>query len=325
LGQSLVQGVDAPVRVRRPAARAGWLEAARRGQAAAATRRRGQEPFVEIEWDEALDLAAGELARVRGTHGNAAIYGGSYGWSSAGRFHHAQSQLHRFLNGLGGYTASVDTYSLGAGRVLMPHVVADMDTLLAQHTSWDEIARHGQLFVAFGALPLRNAQVSPGGAGEHQLRGALQRLRRAGVHFVNVSPLRSDLEGVDAQWLPIRPGSDAALMLAPAHVWITEEQHDRAFLASHCVGFEPFARYLRGKTTACPRHRPGPRRAPTSRPTPSSSWRGAWPASARWSTAPTRCSARATASNPSGSRWCWRRCLGRSDCPAAASVWAMAA
>jgi biotin/methionine sulfoxide reductase len=253
LGQSLVRGVDAAVRVRRPAARAGWLEAARRGQAAAATRRRGQEPFVEIEWDEALDLAAGELARVRGTHGNATIYGGSYGWSSAGRFHHAQSQLHRFLNGLGGYTASVDTYSLGAGRVLMPHVVADMDTLLAQHTSWDEIARHGQLFVAFGGLPLRNAQVSPGGAGEHQLRGALQRLRRAGVRFVNVSPLRSDLEDVDAQWLPIRPGSDAALMLALAYVWITEGQHDRAFLASHCVGFEPFARYLRGEDDGVPK------------------------------------------------------------------------
>ncbi|MDZ5457983.1 molybdopterin-dependent oxidoreductase [Azohydromonas lata] len=253
LAQSLVQGVDAAVRVRRPAARASWLEAARRGEAAAATRRRGDEPFVEIEWDEALDLAATELQRVRRTHGNAAIYGGSYGWSSAGRFHHAQSQLHRFLNGLGGYTASVDTYSLGAGRVLMPHVVADMDTLLAQHTSWDEIARHGSLFVAFGGLPLRNAQVSPGGAGEHQLRGALQRLRAAGVRFINVSPLRSDLEGVDAQWLPMRPGGDAALMLALAQVWLTEGLHDRAFLDSHCMGFEAFARHLCGEDDGVPK------------------------------------------------------------------------
>jgi biotin/methionine sulfoxide reductase len=253
LGQSLVQGVHAAVRVRRPAARAGWLEAARRGEAAAATRRRGEEPFVEIEWDEALDLTAGELDRVRRTHGNAAIYGGSYGWSSAGRFHHAQSQLHRFLNGLGGYTASVDTYSLGAGRVLLPHIVADMDTLLAQHTSWDEIAQHGQLVVAFGGLPLRNAQVSPGGAGEHLLRPALQRLRCAGVRFVNISPLRSDLEDVDAQWLPIRPGSDAALMLALAHVWLSEDLHDRGFLSSHCVGFEAFARYLRGEDDGVPK------------------------------------------------------------------------
>ena len=72
----------------------------------------------------ALDLVAKELARIKDRYGNTSIFGGSYGWSSAGRFHHAQSQVHRFLNMIGGYVRSVDTYSLGAGMVILPHVVA---------------------------------------------------------------------------------------------------------------------------------------------------------------------------------------------------------
>ena len=92
-------------------------------------------PFVELPWDEALDLVAAELKRVRDRHSNRAIFGGSYGWSSAGRFHHAQSQVHRFLNAIGGYVRHMDSYSLGAARVLMPHIVAGMEDLMSMHTT----------------------------------------------------------------------------------------------------------------------------------------------------------------------------------------------
>lgn len=254
IGAGMAAAITGPTRVRRPAVRAGWLRAAERGDATASPRTRGQEPFVELPWDEALDLVATELQRVRGTHGNAAIYGGSYGWSSAGRFHHAQGQLHRFLNGLGGYVSSVDTYSLGAGRVLLPHIVADMDSLLQQHTSWDQLAQHCALFVAFGGLPLKNGQVSPGGASSHQLRGALQRLQAGGTQFVNISPVRADLDGVPgADWLPIRPGSDTALMLALAHVLVTEGLHDRAFIDRCTVGFAQIERHLLGQDDGVPK------------------------------------------------------------------------
>jgi biotin/methionine sulfoxide reductase len=69
----------------------------------------GRDSFVEIDWQTALDLVAGELDRVRTDYGNQAIFAGCYGWASAGRFHHAQSQIHRFLNCIGGYTKSVNT------------------------------------------------------------------------------------------------------------------------------------------------------------------------------------------------------------------------
>ena len=47
---------------------------------------RGSEPFVPMDWDTAVTLVAQELARVRQAYGAASVFGGSYGWASAGRF-----------------------------------------------------------------------------------------------------------------------------------------------------------------------------------------------------------------------------------------------
>src|ERR1700681_3897423 len=111
IGSSMVDGITAPARVRRPAIRKGFL---RHGPDS--RDRRGRDEVVEVPWDEAFDIVGSELARVKRQFGNGAIFGGSYGWSSAGRFHHAQSQVHRFLNSIGGYVPHQDSYSLGAAR-----------------------------------------------------------------------------------------------------------------------------------------------------------------------------------------------------------------
>ncbi len=254
IGLSMLDAARGPLRVRRPAIRRSWLQARRGDLPQAARQQRGQEPFVEVEWAEALDLVAGELTRVRSQHGNAAIFGGSYGWSSAGRFHHAQSQVHRFLNSIGGYVRHADTYSLGAARVLMPHIVAPMEELFTQHTSWRVMARHTQLFVSFGGVPAKNAQVSSGGATEHAVPSGLRRMAAAGTRFVNISPVRDDIDtGGEVEWIAIRPGTDTALLLAVAHTLLTEGLHAPAFLASHCVGFEQVASYLRGDTDGQPK------------------------------------------------------------------------
>lgn len=233
------------VRVRAPSVRRSWLEHGSGSHGAL----RGDDPFVEIGWDDALDLVAGELGRIRAAHGNAAIFGGSYGWSSAGRFHHAQSQVHRFLNTIGGYVRSVDTYSLGAGNVIMPHVVAPMDELLASHTSWPVLVENTELFVGFGGVPLKNCQVSPGGVGRHVVRDHLGAMARRGVRIVNISPVCDNLDaGGSVEWLPIRPGTDTALMLGIAYVLTVEKLVARDFLATHCVGYEQFEAYLLGRS-----------------------------------------------------------------------------
>ncbi|MBY0333101.1 MAG: molybdopterin-dependent oxidoreductase [Acetobacteraceae bacterium] len=238
------------LRVRRPAVRRGWLDGDRSGH----TARRGTEPFVQVDWDTALDLVADELRRVKAAHGNAAIFGGSYGWASAGRFHHAQSQVHRFLNSIGGYVRHVDSYSLGAARVLLPHILATMEEVQVMHSSFPVLEAHTKLFVCFGGVPAKNAQISAGGAFQHRVPGALRRMAQAGCRFVNISPVRDDLEtGAAFEWIPIRPNTDAALMLALGHVLLTEGLHDRDFLARCATGFERFAPYLLGETDGQPK------------------------------------------------------------------------
>ena len=239
---NFVDGVHHPARVTRPAVRKGWLD-----NGPGPDDRRGADDFVEVEWAEALDLVATELQRVRATHGNESIYGGSYGWSSAGRFHHAQGQLHRFLNCIGGYTASVNSYSLGASEVLLPHVVGTAAEVLRRATTWKAILEHTELVVAFGGMNVKNAWVSPGGVTRHTLAPSLVEAGRRGLTFELFSPLRSDLpDDVAATWQPIVPGTDVAVMLALAHVVISEGLHDVEFLERYTVGAERLVDYVLG-------------------------------------------------------------------------------
>jgi biotin/methionine sulfoxide reductase len=232
-----------PTRVAAPAVRRGWLE---RGPGP--SEGRGGEEFVEVGWDEALDLLAAELTRVRDRYGNEAIYGGSYGWASAGRFHHAQSQLHRFLALLGGYTGSRNSYSLGTSLVLLPHLVGDAGAVLRSASTWQTIEDATELIVAFGGIPAKNTHVVPGGVTRHRTRSRLAALAAAGVRVALVSPLRDDLpDELDATWYPIVPATDVALMLGLAHTLLVEGLHDRGFLDRYCTGFPTFESYLLGR------------------------------------------------------------------------------
>ncbi|MGB3485910.1 MAG: molybdopterin-dependent oxidoreductase [Mycobacterium sp.] len=234
-------------RVAGPAVRRGWLD-----DGPGRTTRRGSDDFVSVSWDQLTELLAGELRRVVDTHGNEAIYGGSYGWASAGRFHHAQSQVHRFLKALGGYTFSRHSYSLGATGVIMPRVVGTHDDLFKRSTNWEVIAEHTELLVCFGGIPMKNTAVNHGGTTAHPARDALNRYRGRGGQIVAVSPLRDDVAG-PCRWLPAAPGTDVAIMLALAHVLTTESLADREFLATHCVGYERFERYLLGLDDGVPK------------------------------------------------------------------------
>jgi len=236
------------LRVRRPAFRESWL----RGGAGAGRERRGSDRFVELPWDEAFDLVSSELSRVVRVHGNRAIFGGSYGWGSAGRFHHAQSQIHRFLNVIGGYVRGRDSYSYGAGSVIMPRVVAPMEQLLDKHTDWATLTENTELFVAFGGIPLRNTQMTAGGPSRHRVRNALDLMRARGVRFVNISPFKQDIDG-ESEWLAIRPGTDVALMLSLIYVLIDENLHDIQFLEKCCVGADKVREYIVGRKDGQPK------------------------------------------------------------------------
>jgi biotin/methionine sulfoxide reductase len=236
-------------RIAMPMIRKGWLE---RGPGP--DRQRGREDFVPVSWNEALDLAANELRRVYAGAGGKSVFGGSYGWSSAGRFHHAQSQVHRFLNVLGGYVKSVNTYSSAAAAVILPHVIGSQESAGRENVSWDELSTRTDVVLALGGLPLKNTSVSSGGTSQHVARDHLLAAHRRGTKFHLISPLRDDLPPeIEAVWHPIRPGTDVPLMLGIAHTLMSEDLHDRGFLERFCVGYPEFEAYLSGLTDSQPK------------------------------------------------------------------------
>ncbi|MCV3274188.1 molybdopterin-dependent oxidoreductase [Roseobacter sinensis] len=248
INKNIAGSLAGRARILRPAIRESWLEGRPRAVA------RGRDSFVEVSWDRALDLVAQELTRVREVHGNDGIFAGSYGWSSAGRFHHAQSQLKRFLNCIGGFVRSEGNYSYNAALVMMPYIVGPFRAHVAQATRWPVIARHSDLVVMFGGIALRNTQVSDGGVARHRMADNFKACAEAGVKFVNISPLRSDAgEALGADWLPAHPGSDTALMLGLAHVLHSEGLHDRGFLDRYTTGFDRFEAYLTGAADGVPK------------------------------------------------------------------------
>jgi len=238
---------DGPLRITAPAVRRGWLEAVRRGEVPSGSGR-GADGYVTVDWDTALDLVASELARVRKSSGDNAVYGGSYGWASAGRFHHAQSQIHRFLRLGGGYTDSVNSYSAGAMEVILPHVIGGSSWAFSERgVTWPQIEQAGQLVVSFGGMAPKNAFANAGGIGEHVQPSWQKRCRDAGVEFVNVSPQRTDIaESLGGEWVSLRPATDLALMLALTHELVLQGLADLDFLHRCCTGWPVFWRYLEG-------------------------------------------------------------------------------
>ncbi len=242
IGQGLKAATE--LRVAKPAIRKSWLE----GGPGSATELRGKEPFIEVEWDEALDLVAAELARVKKDHGNQAIYGGSYGWGSAGRFHQPSNQIYRFLRQFGGYTDGRGTYSSSAVDMIMPYILGmSYNSAVGKQTSWSVIAEHTELFVSFGSLRLSNAQVTFGGSGPHHTKEWLEKCGH--VRFVNIGPLKDDEASfVDGRWVPIRPSTDTALMAALIHTLVEDGTADEAFLQRYCHGWDRLKAYLLGES-----------------------------------------------------------------------------
>lgn len=239
---------NADTRIARPSIREGWLKGRDK-------ERSGDARFVEVPWDEALDLTSDELKRVIAQHGNGSIFAGSYGWASAGRFHHAQSQLRRFLNGVGGYVSSANTYSHAAAEVLLPHIVGQSNKVFQDSmTSWPLVAQQCELFVAFGGVSGRTAQITSSGTSTHEVENWMERAVARGMKVVNISPLSSDVaEGLDAQWLDVRPGTDTALILALAHELFVTGKADRDFLARYTHGAEVFETTVMGTLDGTPK------------------------------------------------------------------------
>ncbi len=168
--------------------------AAGRAQIVAGLARRGGRGAARTRGVRGSRLGCGAGPGGRGDcphaaeHGPGGLFCGFYGWSSAGRLHHARSLIRRFYFAGGGGVDQVGNYSWGTAQFLLPRVIGTYTPLTGRVTSWPSIVAHTQVFVAFGGLALKNGQVSSGGAAEHTQEYWLRQLAAKGARVVNIGP-----------------------------------------------------------------------------------------------------------------------------------------
>lgn len=201
---------------------------------------RGEGKFQRISWEEALDTVAGELKRVKETYGPSAIL---YMWS-AGNWAalHGRHPVTRLLTAFGGFTGRWGSVS-NEGQIFAS--TATFGTVRIGNTKDD--FRNSRLIIMWGWNPVDTIWTT-------NTPLYLAQAKEAGARIIAVDPRYSDSAAAFAdQWIPIRPGTDAAMLIAMAYVMITEELQDQKFLDTYTVGFDEFKDYVLGKEDGIPK------------------------------------------------------------------------
>lgn len=190
---------------------------------------RGSQQFEEVSWDVALDTIAEGMEKIKREHGPEALalfahgYGGSWfknllkGWGthSFGAPSNAQCRGARevgFELTFGSPPGSPENTDIAHARVI---------TLLGSHLGEN----------------MHNTQVQ-------WLAEALGN----GAELVVVDPRFSVAAGKARFWMPIRPGTDIALLLAWMHVIVNEGLYDREYVERYTLGFDQLKAHLQDKT-----------------------------------------------------------------------------
>jgi anaerobic dimethyl sulfoxide reductase subunit A len=218
-GRAYRQRVYAPDRLKYPMKRVG---------------ERGRGEFERISWDEALDTVASEINRVKKNYGPSAIlYFASVG--DVNLLHNA-GLMERLLARAGGYSGPWGSAS-GEGAVFA--TLATFGVPPTGNTRDDLL--NSRLIILWGWNPAVTGCVG-------NTRLYLAKAREAGIKIVCVDPRFTDSAAILAdKWIPIRPGTDAAMFVAMAYVILTENLQDQVFLDKYTIGFERFKDYVLGK------------------------------------------------------------------------------
>lgn len=201
---------------------------------------RGSGQFREVGWDEALQSVSDRLEQIRDTWGPEAVLrlGGS--GSSRGALHNTALLARRFLSQFGGYTEITGNYSSGAESFVVPYLFGPG---YSRRTGIDAATlKHSRLILLWGA----NILDTRFGC---ELTSRIREQRHRGVPVIAIDPRRSrTVQRLSDQWIPVRPGTDTALMAAVLHVLLSEALVDRDFVRRTSVGFDFLERYIRGET-----------------------------------------------------------------------------
>jgi len=201
---------------------------------------RGEGKFKPISWDEALDTVASELLRVRDTHGPMAIlYIPTAGDITS---LHGVFSLMRLLGMAGGYTSTWGTISFHGGVFASYYAYG---TVYASNSRDDLL--NSKMIIMWGWNPA----VTITGT---NTAWYLAQAREQGAKIIAVDPFYTDSASVFArEWIPIRPGTDAAMLIALAYVMIKENLQDQVFLDAFTIGFDKYKAYVLGLEDGTPK------------------------------------------------------------------------
>ncbi|WP_409500840.1 trimethylamine-N-oxide reductase TorA [Mannheimia glucosida] len=234
-------------RIRYPMVRLDWLKNRHNSN----TAQRGDNLFVRVTWDEALDLFYQELERVQKEYGPWALHTANVGWRSTGQFHSCGNHMIRAIAMHGNSVGTAGDYSTGAGQTILPYVLGSTE-VYSQGTSWEIILKESENIIFWASDPVKNLQVG-WNCETHEAYAYLEKLKEKvaakGVNVICVDPVKSKTQnflGCEQQY--INPQTDVPFMLALAHTLYTENLYDKKFLDMYTVGFEKFLPYLLGET-----------------------------------------------------------------------------
>ena len=188
---------------------------------------RGDGEWDEISWDEALDDIANNLMRIRDEYGNEALYN-QYASGVTGS-NISRGAFGRLFSVIGGNLGYYGSYSTAQITFAMPFTYG---ARIESNSLMDQ--KHSKLVVMFGDNPVET-RMSGGG----NMWNAQKSRKDYNVRTIVIDPRYSETAmGVGDQWIAIRPGTDAALVSAIAHVLYSNDLHDQEFMDKYCIGHD---------------------------------------------------------------------------------------
>lgn len=182
---------------------------------------KGEGRFEPATWDEALGDIARRLNELRGgPHGPQSIL--PYSYAGTMGLVQGSSMDRRFFHRIGASLLARTICSV-AGSEAWKHTYGD------RMGPTPEEAEHARLILIWGSNTLTS---------NPHLWPAVRRARDRGARVIAIDPIRTRTAAQCDQWLPIRPGADAALALAMMHVAFRDGLADLDYLAAHTVGWE---------------------------------------------------------------------------------------
>ncbi|WP_392559900.1 DMSO/selenate family reductase complex A subunit [Orbus mooreae] len=195
--------------------------------------KRGEGKFKKISWDEATTLLAQKLRHTIDTYGNEAIFY-QYGSGTTGANLSGRNTSKRLLNILGGFVDYHGTYSDAQIMTIQPYLFGQTNNNYGTQLQslFDQI-KYSDLVVMFGQN-IAETRMSGGG----QVTELYHALEQSKAKVIIIDPRCNDsVVAYNAEWLPIRPGTDAALVAAIGYTLIDENLINEAMLNKYCVGW----------------------------------------------------------------------------------------